>query len=69
MSEERIITAVERIDGAMTRIEAAAARQVPAPTDAMPADAVFADLRERHDAMRSRVESAVAELDMLIRNG
>lgn len=64
MVEERILAAVERIDDAMARIEAAAARPAiplsPAPDAA---------LRERHEAMRGRVEAAIAELDALIRNG
>lgn len=65
MIEERILSAVERIDGAMTRIEAAAAR-VTRPVDGPAPDA---DLRERHETMRARVQSAIAELDGLIARG
>lgn len=67
MTEERILIAVERIDGALSRMEAAARARADAP---QPADnAELVRLRERHAAMRGRVEEALGELDMLIRNG
>ena len=67
MTEERILSAVERIDGALSRIETAARR--PIVTQA-PADTAELDrLRERHGSLRSRVEEAMGELDTLIRNG
>ncbi len=72
MTEERILSAVERIDDAMTRIEAAASRpsspQIPNSSGARD-DAALTELAQRHDAMRGQVQAAVAELDMLIRNG
>ena len=68
MIEERILSAVERIDGAMSRIEAVARRPAPpAPPVGDPAE--LSILRERHSSLRARVEAAVAELDTLMRNG
>lgn len=67
MTEERILTAVERIDGALGRIETAARRAISPGT--APDTAEFDRLRERHTAMRGQVEVAMGELDMLIRNG
>ena len=68
MIEERILDAVERIDGAMSRIEADASR--PAPPPAPVSDpAELTSLRERHAALRMRVEAAVAELDTVMREG
>jgi len=67
MIDERILTAVERIDGALSRIETAALRPAPAPTS--PDATELERLRARHAAMRGRVEAAMGELDMLIRNG
>ena len=68
MIEERILSAVERIDDAMSRIEAAARRPAPLPRDIADAG-VLADLRERHATMRGRVQAAIAELDMLMNDG
>lgn len=73
MVEERILSAVERIDGAMSRIEDAARKvaeggkvaEGESDRSVMPAD----DLLERHETMRARVKSAIAELDGLIANG
>ena len=68
MIEERILSAVERIDGAMTRIESVAHRPAPPPPAADdPAELIR--LRERHEALRERVEAAVAELDQVMRGG
>lgn len=71
MTEERILTAVERIDGAMTRIEAAASRPPPAfmASAGAPDTAAMSELAQRHDTLRGRVEAAIAELDMVMRNG
>lgn len=67
MTEERILTAVERIDGALGRIETAA-RRASSPGTAADTSA-FDRLRERHAAMRGQVEVAMGELDTLLRNG
>jgi len=67
MTEERILAAVERIDGALGRIETAA-RHASRP-GATSDTGEFDRLRERHTVMRGQVEVAMGELDMLIRNG
>lgn len=69
MTEERILTAIERIDGAMSRIEMAARQPVPMPAMAGVDPAQHDELSQRHHTMRGRVEAAIAELDTLIRNG
>ena len=65
MTEERILTAVERIDSALGRIEEAARRPSAPHPDRVELEA----LRTRHAAMRGQVEAAIGELDTLIRNG
>ncbi|HZF44621.1 MAG TPA: hypothetical protein VEZ48_14560 [Sphingomonadaceae bacterium] len=67
MTEERILTAVERIDGALGRIELAA-RRTPDPQPHRDSAELEA-LRARHAAMRGQVEAAMGEIDTLIRNG
>lgn len=66
MVEERILSAVERIDGAMSRIENAA-RKVTERDNAPSGPSL--DLLERHETMRERVKTAIAELDGLIARG
>ncbi len=68
MVEERILDAVERIDGAMSRIEAAA-RKVATHKLGTGGPDTNGDLLERHHTMRERVKAAIAELDGLIANG
>jgi hypothetical protein len=62
MSEERAVAALERIDAAISRIEAAAARR-PASAAHEPE---LRRLREVHEALRGRVEGAIAQIDRLI---
>ena len=52
----------------MSRIEAVASRPAP-PAPAMVDPAELTSLRERHAALRMRVEAAVAELDTVMREG
>ena len=57
MADQRALDAVRRIERALARIEAAAERPQPAAAPAL------ADAPRR---LRSRVESAIGELDRLI---
>ncbi|HZF94891.1 MAG TPA: hypothetical protein VEZ20_08460 [Allosphingosinicella sp.] len=64
MSEERALAAIERIDRALARIEAAAGRQ---PAAAAPGhEPELRQLREVHEALRGRVEGAIAQIDRLL---
>ncbi|HEX9933068.1 MAG TPA: hypothetical protein VGB08_09525 [Allosphingosinicella sp.] len=62
MSDERALAAIERIDRALARIETAAERQATAA----PAEPELRRLREVHEALRGRVEGAIAQIDRLL---
>ena len=64
MADQRALDAVARIERALARIEAAAARPAPSGDDEE-----HHRLQARHDAMRSRVTGALAQLDALIAAG
>ena len=64
MADQRALDAVARIERALARIEAAAARPAPAGDNEEQRQ-----LQARHDAMRSRVTGALAQLDSLIAAG
>jgi len=61
MSEDRSSRALARIEQALARIEAASRRPAPVSNDAE-----LADLRARHDQLRSAVEASLGQLDELI---
>jgi len=61
-SEERCLAAIDRIEQALARIEAAAERQSAAPR----AEPELRRLREVHEALRGRVEGAIAQIDRLL---
>jgi hypothetical protein len=61
MSEERALAAIARIERALARIESASERQ-PAPR----AEPELRQLREVHEALRGRVEGAIAQIDRLL---
>ena len=64
MGDQRALDAVSRIERALARIEASARR--PAAT----ADsAEIEQLRGAHDALRSRVEGAIGQIDQLLEGG
>jgi hypothetical protein len=64
MSEERALAAIERIDRALARIEAAAQRP---PAAASPGhEPELRQLRQVHEALRGRVEGAIAQIDRLL---
>lgn len=60
MPDERAIHAISRIERALARIEAAA-QEVPAA-----ADGELEELRQRHQALRERVEGAVSQIDHML---
>jgi len=52
-------TALERLDAALARLEKAVVRPNPAVTE-------LQSLRRAHDAMKSKVGTALADLDVLL---
>ncbi|HEX8364466.1 MAG TPA: hypothetical protein VF603_04180 [Allosphingosinicella sp.] len=62
MSEERALAAIARIEQALARIEAAAERQPAVPR----AEPELRQLRQVHEALRGRVEGAIAQIDRLL---
>jgi hypothetical protein len=68
MGQERAGIAIARIERALARLEAAAARPVAAPSPT-PDDQEVSELRRAHQALRARVEGAIAQIDGLIATG
>lgn len=62
MSDQRALAAIARIERALARIEAAAERRSAAPRP----EPELRRLREVHEALRGRVEGAIAQIDRLI---
>src|SRR3954470_15314168 len=67
MGDERVIELIGRVDRALARIEAAAQRPVPpqVPAD----DSRAAALEAAHRALRTRVETAIVQIDRLLAAG
>jgi hypothetical protein len=63
MGDQKAQAAIARIERALARIEAAASRP---PSVASGGDAEAAELRRAHQALRGKVEGAVAQLDRLL---
>jgi hypothetical protein len=67
MGEDRLLAAIERIDGALARIESAAANPGQAPAAATaPDDGRTQALEAAHRALRTRVQGAIALIDRLL---
>ena len=67
MSDERAVAALERIERALNRIETAGSAR---PAASAPADdGELRALRDAHDALRGKVEGAIAQIDRLLENG
>jgi hypothetical protein len=67
MPDERALSAIGRIERALARIEAAAAAAPPAPAPRDDSDLI--ELRQVHQALRSKVEGAIQQIDRLIETG
>jgi len=65
MGDTRALDAIARIERALARIETAARRPGAASSD--PAE--LSELRAAHQALRSRVEGAIGEIDRLLESG
>jgi hypothetical protein len=64
MADIRAMEAIDRLERALSRVEAAAAR--PAVTQPRGDDNDLRDLREVHQALRSKVEGAIAQIDRML---
>ena len=62
MSEERALAAIDRIERALARVEAAAEQQASSPSP----EPELRQLRQVHEALRGRVEGAIAQIDRLL---
>ena len=62
MSEERALAAIARIERALARIEASAEQRAASPR----AEPELRQLRQVHEALRGRVEGAIAQIDRLL---
>jgi hypothetical protein len=67
MGDERVTTAIGRIDRALARIESLAPRPGSAPHPAD--DGRAAALEAANRALRSKVEGAIAQIDRLLEGG
>lgn len=65
MTDERAIIAIERIDQALSRLEAAGVAPSAGGDDGAGAEEL-ARLRETHRGLRSRIEGAIAQIDLLL---
>ena len=62
MSDDRALRAIDRIERAFARIEAATGGAQPAPRD----ECELLHLRQTHQALRGKVEDAIAQIDRLL---
>ena len=69
MGQDGTGIAIARIERALARIEAAASRPAPAPSHSSGDSEAAEELRRAHQALRSRVQSAISEIDGLLRDG
>ena len=67
MGDQRALDAVSRIERALARIETAARR--PQPTVDGADSAELDQLKSAHQALRSRVEGAIGQIDRLLETG
>ncbi|HEY0413441.1 MAG TPA: hypothetical protein VGD66_09890 [Allosphingosinicella sp.] len=63
MGEDRGLAALDRIERAIARVEAAAERGPPPSASSPDGDA---RLREAHEALKGKVELAIAQIDRLL---
>jgi hypothetical protein len=62
MADERALAAISRIEQALARIEAVLSRPRPAAAD--PEE--LRQLRDVHQALRTKVEGAIGQIDRLL---
>ena len=63
MSDDRLITAIGRLERALSRIEA---KQTSVPRAPETGQHAYASLEERHQRLRTRTQAAIDRLDRLI---
>jgi hypothetical protein len=65
MGEDRVASAIARLESALARVEMAASRR-PALTLLENSDS--SELHERHRTLRGKVEGAIARIDSLLQS-
>ena len=68
MGDTRALDAIARIERALARIETAARTSSAHSTD-MADNGELAALRDAHQALRTRVEGAIGQIDRLLEDG
>jgi hypothetical protein len=68
MGDARALDAIARIERALARIEASARTPAAHSTD-MADSAELSALRDAHQALRTRVEGAIGQIDRLLEDG
>jgi hypothetical protein len=63
MSDERALNAIDRIETAFARIEGVTSGNKPAPTHG---EGELMHLKQTHQALRGKVEDAIAQIDRLL---
>ncbi|MET1755976.1 hypothetical protein ABVV53_10975 [Novosphingobium sp. RD2P27] len=66
MDEGTLIGSLDRIEAALDRLEACAAKIAAQESGRPAAPPIDADLEQRHSALRSSVETALARIDTLL---
>ncbi len=64
MSDERALNAIDRIETAFARIEAVTSG--PKPAAAAQGETELLHLKQTHQALRGKVEDAIAQIDRLL---
>jgi hypothetical protein len=63
MGEDRVASVIARLEQALARLETAASRRPPLT---LFENNEASELRERHQALRGKVETAIARIDSLL---
>jgi hypothetical protein len=69
MADQRALDAISRIESAVARIEAAGARSQAAASNGAAQSGELERLRGAHQALRTRVEGAIGQIDSLLETG
>lgn len=65
MGDERVASAIARLEQALARLEAASTRRASLT---LFENVAGTELRDRHEALRGKVEGAIARIDSLLQS-